>query len=269
MEYKIISAWNGTEGDFLQLKKGDIVQLGNKSETTKWKNWQECSLDNITAWVPIQIINAISEVKGEIREDYSAFELQTDVGDTFKCIKEMNGWLFGYIISRESTKGWIPEETAQLTETAVTPVNNTDIKDLVHFIEKYKIENNRKITQELLEKSESAIREVITAEHSYAYKYLNSEGRFSGYMIFHILNFPMINGREAYISELFIDKEHRGKGIGKDFLKTAECIARRKQCTRIMLNNPKENESYNRGFYAKNGYTERTNFANFVKDLSK
>ena len=37
----------------------------------------------------------------------------------------------------------------------------------------------------------------------------------------------------------------------------------------MMLNNPKEYESYKRAFYNKMGFVERTNYANFVKILEQ
>ena len=70
-----------------------------------------------------------------------------------------------------------------------------------------------------------------------------------------------------YISDLFIDKQVRGQGIGQQLIIKASEIAEKNMCERMMLNNPKEYESYKRSFYSKLGFIERNNFANFVKNL--
>lgn len=269
MKYQIISVWNGSTEDCLQLKKGDIVQLGITSEDSKWKNWRECITNEKSGWVPTQIIMELSNNNGEIIEDYSAYELKANIDEYFVCIKELNGWLYGFIETQKSIYGWIPKEIVKVKEEMITEVEYEDISDLLKFITNYKIENNRTITTEISNNLQKEITEVISRNSAFAYKSKDENGNFCGYLVFHILNFPMINGKEAYITDLFIDKNQRGKGIGQKFLQIAERIARENNCARLMLNNPKEYESYERAFYLKNGYTERINFANFVKDLSK
>ncbi|MBN2443577.1 MAG: GNAT family N-acetyltransferase [Spirochaetales bacterium] len=71
-------------------------------------------------------------------------------------------------------------------------------------------------------------------------------------------------GSELYISDLLIDQNHRGKGIGNILLKKAEELASQHGCVRLMLNNSKDSESFRRSFYKKYGFNERIYFAHFV-----
>jgi GNAT superfamily N-acetyltransferase len=82
-----------------------------------------------------------------------------------------------------------------------------------------------------------------------------------------MLPYPIIAGLELYISDLLVAEEGRGKGVGGSLLAKAEVLAKENRCVRVMLNNPKESEGYQREFYKKHGYTERIKFANFVKML--
>lgn len=267
MQYQIISDWAGNSDRYLLVNKGDVVTLGKTAEEYEWKNWQECSIKGNIGWIPIQLIKILQNNTGEVTEDYSAYELKTNIGETFTCIKEINGWFYGFINTRNTIFGWIPKKIVIIKEDMFTEIKTKDISDLINFIKNYKKENNRTITHEILNKIEKEVVEIISAKHSFAFKCKDNNKVFCGYIIFHILNFPMINGKEAYITELFIDKNQRGKGIGTKFLQIAERIARENNCSRLMLNNPKDYESYDRIFYSKKGYTERVNFANFVKDL--
>jgi ribosomal protein S18 acetylase RimI-like enzyme len=88
-----------------------------------------------------------------------------------------------------------------------------------------------------------------------------------GYVAVHWIPFPMLHGQEAYVSDLLIRRDWRGRGIGRRLLAVTEDRARARGCVRIMLNNRKTAESFARGFFAQAGFRERTEFANFVKPL--
>ena len=92
-------------------------------------------------------------------------------------------------------------------------------------------------------------------------------GDLYGYLMAHWSPFPLHAGIEAYVSDLIIASASRGRGTGSKLLEAMENEAKKRHCVRIMLNNGKETESFHRDFYRKHGYTERVNFANFVKEL--
>ena len=147
----------------------------------------------------------------------------------------------------------------------VDNINIEDISELVAFISTYKSEQNKQITEVQKNKIKDAFFQIINNTTSYGFKCINESNKIVGYIIMHIINFPMLCGKELYISDLFVDNKERGKGVGKKLLSFAENIAVKNACERLMLNNPKEYESYKRSFYKKLGFVERIEFANFVK----
>ena len=74
-------------------------------------------------------------------------------------------------------------------------------------------------------------------------------------------------GPSAYLSELFIHPEARGKGVGSALINAVIDAATQANAYRIMLNNSRERDSYTRGFYLKHGFEERPEMANFVLKL--
>jgi GNAT superfamily N-acetyltransferase len=88
-----------------------------------------------------------------------------------------------------------------------------------------------------------------------------------GYVAVHWLPYLLLAGAEGYVSELFIRESERGLGIGTQLLAMVEAEAARRGCTRLMLLNMRQRESYQREFYIKHGWEERPEAANFVRYL--
>jgi ribosomal protein S18 acetylase RimI-like enzyme len=93
------------------------------------------------------------------------------------------------------------------------------------------------------------------------------DGMVIGYTVVHWVPFPMVQGREAYVSDLLVRREWRDQGLGSLLLAEVEERARARRCPRVMLNNRRAAESFKRGFFSKAGFREREDFANFVKTL--
>jgi N-acetylglutamate synthase-like GNAT family acetyltransferase len=77
----------------------------------------------------------------------------------------------------------------------------------------------------------------------------------------------LFSRKEAYISELFVNSDMIGKGIGTALLKRMEVEAVAQHCRRLTLVNFKDVESYRRGFYSSRGWTEQENTVRFVLNL--
>ncbi len=88
-----------------------------------------------------------------------------------------------------------------------------------------------------------------------------------GYVAVHWVPYLLHSKPDGYISELFIRESARGQGIGTRLLETVEIEGRRRGCSRLMLLNMRQRESYQRAFYAKHGWEERPQAATFMKNL--
>ena len=94
------------------------------------------------------------------------------------------------------------------------------------------------------------------------------DGGVVGYVAVHWLPYLILAGPEGYVSELFIRDSARGQGIGSALLDVVKDEAEERGCSRLMLLNMRNRESYRRGFYKKVGWQEREQVANFVLLLS-
>ena len=88
-----------------------------------------------------------------------------------------------------------------------------------------------------------------------------------GYVTVHWLPYLFLLSSEGFISELFVHSYHRGQGIGKALLDAVISEAADRGCSRLMLVNSKNRESYQRQFYIKQGWLEREYIANFIYPL--
>lgn len=95
-----------------------------------------------------------------------------------------------------------------------------------------------------------------------------SAGEVAGYAAVHWLPYLIFQGPEGFISELFIAESARDQGIGSQLLAAIKAEAQERGCIRLSLLNNRERESYRRGFYDKQGWHERQNYANFTYPLA-
>jgi GNAT superfamily N-acetyltransferase len=94
------------------------------------------------------------------------------------------------------------------------------------------------------------------------------EGEIVGYGSVHWLPYLFMSGPEGYVSELFVRPSASGRGIGRELLKMIESEARARGCQRLSLTNLRNRESYQRQFYLKAGWRERSEAANFIRELN-
>ena len=108
---------------------------------------------------------------------------------------------------------------------------------------------------------------LCTADNSHSI-YVAEEGNtILGYSSVHWLPYLFLSGPEGFISELFINEEKRGKGIGKSLIEAIKKEAFERGCSRLSLLNGRNRESYNRNFYRGCGFIERDQLANFILKL--
>lgn len=148
----------------------------------------------------------------------------------------------------------------------IRELKKSDINRLIELIIDYKKESNQKLSADKTEKIRELFTALINKEDSIPLV-CEIDNTVQGYINAHILNFPLLTGKECYVSDLLINREVRGKGIGNRLIENLKVEAKKKECIRLMLNNPKEAKSYKTSFYSKKGFIERSNFANFVLNL--
>ncbi len=95
----------------------------------------------------------------------------------------------------------------------------------------------------------------------------DDQGEIVAYAAVHWLPYLFLPGPEGYVSELFVDGAARGQGIGARLLEIIAEEARVRGCSRLSLINMRDRESYQRGFYARHGWEERPDAANFVLEI--
>ena len=105
---------------------------------------------------------------------------------------------------------------------------------------------------------------VLNADDSHSV-YIALKGRqVIGYVAVHWQPYFILAAPEGYVGELFVSEKVRGKGIGTQLLAAVKKEALKRGCSRLMLLNRRDRESYKRKFYAQDGWTERKQMANFV-----
>lgn len=73
---------------------------------------------------------------------------------------------------------------------------------------------------------------------------------------------------DGYVSELFVHPARRGEGIGQRLLERLERELAARGGGRLTLHNDRTRASYQRGFYRKQGWVERPEFARFAREVA-
>lgn len=65
-----------------------------------------------------------------------------------------------------------------------------------------------------------------------------------------------LTGSLVTIDEFVVAERARGRGVGRELLKAAKAMAAKEGASRLELETNRARESYRRGFYVTNGFTE-------------
>ena len=115
---------------------------------------------------------------------------------------------------------------------------------------------------------EGRLRQCLADDSHSIYVAESPHGEIAGYGSVHWLPYLFMAGPEGYVSELFVRNDARGQGVGRQLLRIIEIEARARGCQRLSLINLRNRESYQRQFYLKAGWHERSEAANFVYTIS-
>ena len=92
--------------DPICLKPGDRVVLGRSDEEYAGWIWVTAPSGN-EGWAPESIIRVESPEAGVATAEYTARELDTQVGDRLSCGSELGGWL--WVENERGESGWVPK----------------------------------------------------------------------------------------------------------------------------------------------------------------
>lgn len=155
-------------------------------------------------------------------------------------------------------------EAKQVVLRRATPSDALSISELLHEIGYLKY-----INEETVPETEARIRDGIASLSQFADHVLlvateEESAVILGYGAAHFYANLLI-GNEGYISELYLRPSATNQGIGSQLLAALEDEARSRNCRRLRLTNWRIRESYQRGFYAKHGWQENSDAAEFVR----
>jgi GNAT superfamily N-acetyltransferase len=142
------------------------------------------------------------------------------------------------------------------------------IADLLHeigFFERI----NHEAPEETRERVSRHLALCLADDSHSIYVAEDEAGGVAGYAAVHWLPYFILAGPEGYVSELFLCETARGQGTGARLLEAVKDEARERGCSRLDLINSKQRESYQRGFYAKHGWEERPDMANFIYRMER
>jgi GNAT superfamily N-acetyltransferase len=151
-------------------------------------------------------------------------------------------------------------------EVQIRKVNPQDAPQLalllkeIGWFELFKNEPTKKASQQV----KTHIEQCLADKSHSIFVAESSDGSIIGYGSVHWLPYLSLDGPEGFVSELFVRESGRGQGVGRRLLQAVETEARARGCARLSLINIRNRESYRRRFYAKGGWEERAEAANFI-----
>ncbi len=128
---------------------------------------------------------------------------------------------------------------------------------------------NQQPVEELRQLVAQQLKDCQANDSHSVYVALDEGTQVVGYLSVHWLPYLFLPGPEGYISELFVHAWARGQGVGRQLLSAVKREAESRGCHRLSLINMRKRESYQRGFYRKDGWMEREDAANFVYTLER
>lgn len=119
--------------------------------------------------------------------------------------------------------------------------------------------------KEVTEPIRELIKDTTSNPHAHnIFVAVDEDDNVAGFLNVHWVPFVMLGSYEGYVSDVFVNPDYGGKGVGSLLVKAVMQEGEKRDVYRLMLTNGKEKPSYKRRFYEKLGWTERPKVANFV-----
>lgn len=94
----------------IRFKKGDRLNLG--ALDTEFPGWiRTRTEDDNEGWAPVQYVDVdeSDDSQGTALQDYTAFELNTHLGENLTVTAELNDWY--WVMNEAGAEGWVPVNT--------------------------------------------------------------------------------------------------------------------------------------------------------------
>ncbi|MDO9086448.1 MAG: SH3 domain-containing protein [Anaerolineaceae bacterium] len=111
MQWIVHTAHTSNYPNPIRFQVGDPVQVGKRDEEFPGWIWVITS-DGNQGWAPIQYlqIDGFDKTANALHA-YSAWELNTTIGESLTLLYELNGW--GWVENENKESGWVPLHTIE------------------------------------------------------------------------------------------------------------------------------------------------------------
>ncbi|MHB9796313.1 SH3 domain-containing protein [Pseudomonas sp. MT3] len=108
MRYDVIQPHRGEFPEPIAFTRGTMLRVGERYEgEAGWQDWYFCSTPGQEdGWVPAQVFRLTAPGVAMALEDYSARELDVEVGERLEGARVLGGWCWCSRTGGES--GWVP-----------------------------------------------------------------------------------------------------------------------------------------------------------------
>lgn len=111
--YRVIAPHQSEFPQPITFVTGTSLQVGACYDgDEEWEHWFFCeACGQQGGWVPAQVIDMTSPGHGVALEDYTARELDVEIGEHLTGTRQLNGWVW---CQRQDDTGWVPLRNLQL-----------------------------------------------------------------------------------------------------------------------------------------------------------
>jgi len=104
--YKVIENYKSSVAIPIHLEEGDsIKKIEESNPDGDWPNWVNCKIENVTGWIPKQIIDPVRNIA---IVNYENTEFNLEVDEILISEYSLNGWIWGYKRSDPKEFAWAP-----------------------------------------------------------------------------------------------------------------------------------------------------------------
>ncbi len=112
MQARIARDYRTQYANPIRFAQGELVTLGERD--TEWPAFVwAVTQDGNAGWAPFDWLKPLDDGRAEALRDYSAQELDVDVGDDVTPLQELGGWW--WCERADGRCGWVPAEHLERT----------------------------------------------------------------------------------------------------------------------------------------------------------